>query len=216
MHKPRQREKPPTGDSTPILTIIVGGILGCMIGEGVWIRQVHWLPAHHPLGFRRQFDRQVEISPARLSGHHLKHIILLLVLTSVLAAGCARATRSIALRPTNTPIGQSVAVVGGSYTDITPGELNAMLKEKVFTFVNVHIPFEGNIAQTDVSIPYDEIDRYLGVLPADKEALVVLYCRSGRMSAEAAQTLVRLGYTNVWNLDGGMIAWEQAGYLLEK
>lgn len=56
MHKPKQREKPPKGDSTPILvytTIIVGGILGYMVGEGVWIGQVHWL--HYlpivPLGF---------------------------------------------------------------------------------------------------------------------------------------------------------------------
>lgn len=140
---------------------------------------------------------------------------MLFALTSVLAAGCARATGPISLRPTNTPIGRSVAAAGGSYTDINPVELNGMLKEKAFTFVNVHIPFEGNIAQTDVSIPYNELDRYLGVLPADKEAQVVLYCRSGRMSTEAAHTLVKLGYTNVWNLNGGMIAWEQAGYTLE-
>jgi len=34
------------------------------------------------------------------------------------------------------------------------------------------------------------------------------------MSAAAAEALVGLGYTNVWNLDGGMIAWEGAGYPL--
>ena len=31
------------------------------------------------------------------------------------------------------------------------------------------------------------------------------------MSAIAAETLVRLGYTNVWNMEGGMIAWETLG-----
>jgi rhodanese-related sulfurtransferase len=34
------------------------------------------------------------------------------------------------------------------------------------------------------------------------------------MSTAAAQTLVRLGYTNVWHLEGGFIAWEQAGFPL--
>ncbi len=37
------------------------------------------------------------------------------------------------------------------------------------------------------------------------------------MSATAARELVKLGYTDVWNLDGGMIAWKQLGYpLLDK
>ena len=46
--------------------------------------------------------------------------------------------------------------------------------------------------------------------------LIVLYCRSRRMSEIAAEKLFSLGYTGIWNLKGGMLEWEQAGYEIEK
>ena len=36
------------------------------------------------------------------------------------------------------------------------------------------------------------------------------------MSEMAAQELVSLGYTNIWNLEKGMVGWEEAGYSLEE
>jgi phage shock protein E len=123
---------------------------------------------------------------------------------------------NVALSPSSEVIGKPVSVSGGSYTNVSALELNTMLANKDFTFVNVHIPFEGNIAKTDLSIPYNEIDQNLNKLPADKNAKIVLYCRSGRMSSMAAETLVKLGYTNVWNLDGGMVGWEQSGFAVER
>lgn len=114
--------------------------------------------------------------------------------------------------------GESVTVAGGLYKNVSPNELNTMLKNKDFVFVNVHIPFAGDIANTDLSIPYDQISasENLSQFPADKNAKIVLYCRSGRMSAIAAEELVSLGYTNIWELKGGMVDWEQAGYNIEK
>lgn len=111
---------------------------------------------------------------------------------------------------------ETITVADGSYKNISAANLNTMLQDKDFVFVNVHIPFAGNIASTDLSIPYDEIEKNLSQLPADKNAKIVLYCRSGRMSSIAAEKLVSLGYANIWNLKGGMVDWEQADYPLER
>jgi rhodanese-related sulfurtransferase len=140
----------------------------------------------------------------------------LLILAMFLLTACSgKPAKQVAPVGSEAILGQKVAVSGGEYTDISVSDLQAMLKNKDFVFVNVHIPFEGDIANTDLSIAYDEIDQHLDQLPANKEARIVLYCRSGRMSGIAAETLVGLGYTNVANLEGGMLAWEQAGSPIE-
>lgn len=131
-----------------------------------------------------------------------------ILLAFLLIAGCQ--SKSITA--------ETITVDGGLYKNVSPDDLNTMLKNKDFVFINVHIPFEGNIAGTDLSIPYDQISEptYLAQIPVDKNAKILLYCRSGRMSAIAAEKLVSLGYTNIWDLDGGMVAWEQAGNEIEK
>jgi len=139
-----------------------------------------------------------------------RNIGILLVVTMILLAAC---TGTGTGTPTSTVevVGQQVSVDGGFYTDVSATELQSMLENKDFTFINVHTPFDGNIANTDLSIPYDQIAQNLDKLPADKNTRIMLYCRSGHMSAIAAKTLVGLGYTNIWELSGGMSAWEQAG-----
>jgi rhodanese-related sulfurtransferase len=139
----------------------------------------------------------------------MKKVLLTLVTFVFFLGACSS--------PSSQPVtGKPVQVEGGSYFNVTPAELNSMLAKKDFVFVNVHIPFAGDIAGTDLSIPYDQIEQNVSKLPADKNAKIVLYCRSGHMSAIAAAALAKVGYTNLWNLDGGMAAWEQAGYEIQK
>ncbi len=99
-------------------------------------------------------------------------------------------------------------------TSISAQQLNDMLKNKDFTLINVHIPYAGEIPNTDVFIPFNEIEKNIGELPDDKNAKLVVYCRSGGMSASASKELLDLGYTQVYDVSGGMNAWKAAGYEL--
>ena len=142
--------------------------------------------------------------------------LIISVLAALVAAGAIVAGLILWPKPAvqagETPVG----VPGGAYTNVSPQRLAEMLAvpRKDFVFINTHIPYDGEIEGTDDFIPYDQIGQSLDRLPADKSAKIVLYCRSGNMSATAAETLVRLGYTNVWNLAGGMKAWRAAGFAL--
>ncbi len=141
-------------------------------------------------------------------------VFSLFVLGALVLAACAPGRSSSA--PAAEGSGRVVKVgSAGAYRDITVPELQKMLENKDFVFINVHVPFEGNIPGTDLSIPYNQIQQQADRLPQDKNAKIVVYCRSGSMSAIAARTLVQMGYTNVYNLSGGMIAWTQAGLPLE-
>jgi rhodanese-related sulfurtransferase len=71
-------------------------------------------------------------------------------------------------------------------------------------FESGHIAGAANISHTDVAARLAEI-------PKDKP--VVVYCRSGNRSAQAAQVLRDAGYTQVYDL-GGIIAWQEDGYTL--
>ncbi len=140
------------------------------------------------------------------------------LMVSVLVSACgARAPSSAAPgaeveEPSGAGAAQEPAGPGDHL--LNPAELAQMLTDKDFFFVNTHIPYEGEIEGTDAFIPYDQIGENLASFPGDRDARIVLYCRSGRMSAIAAETLADLGYTNVWDLEGGMIAWQDAGFAL--
>jgi rhodanese-related sulfurtransferase len=63
-------------------------------------------------------------------------------------------------------------------------------------------------------IPMGEVASRLAELPRDKEIIVT--CRTGNRSSQVADLLREQGFTNVHNMTGGIVAWEEAGYPVEQ
>ncbi len=81
-------------------------------------------------------------------------------------------------------------------------------KEDVF-LLDVHVPEQVHIPGTDMVIPYNEIGKNKDKLPEDKNMSILVYCRSGSMSAKASKELVHMGYTKVYDLSGGTNAYKE-------
>lgn len=62
-------------------------------------------------------------------------------------------------------------------------------------------------------IALGELDDHLTGL--DKDKTYIMVCRSGARSDRAAQMMVAQGFNKLFNFDGGMLAWKEAGYETE-
>lgn len=90
---------------------------------------------------------------------------------------------------------------------ITPAELKTWIDEKrEFDLIDVREPHEREIASIGGRlIPKNKIRDQKNTIDSGKP--IVLYCRSGRRSLDAAITLNELGVKNLYNLDGGILRW---------
>jgi rhodanese-related sulfurtransferase len=93
---------------------------------------------------------------------------------------------------------------------LAPARFATVVADPRVVTMNVHVPDEGSLPGTDLEIPYDRVEARRAELPRRSTRLAI-YCRSGRMSAIAARTLARLGFTRISELSGGMLAWERSG-----
>lgn len=96
-----------------------------------------------------------------------------------------------------------------SYQNISAKDLYSILQnEKDFVLVDVREPYEltetGFITGA-VNIPVGQVEQKLNTLP--KTGKLIVYCRTGHRSAETAKFLVSKGYSNVYNLEGGIVGW---------
>ena len=97
------------------------------------------------------------------------------------------------------------------FKDITVAELGAMLQQGGLRLVDVRTDAEvsrGKIPQ-GISLPLHLLPLRLNEM--DKNAVTVFYCQMGGRSGQAAAFAAANGFAEVYNLQGGITAWAQAG-----
>ena len=93
--------------------------------------------------------------------------------------------------------------------EVTVQELKSMIDNNVeFQLIDVRESFEYEVSNLNgLHIPLAGI-----LLEADKVAKdipVIIQCRSGKRSAQAVMMLEQQGYSNLSNLQGGILAWKE-------
>ncbi len=101
---------------------------------------------------------------------------------------------------------------------ITPTEASKMFaaKEAVIIDVREQNEWDGGHIPGAIHVPVAQLNNRLAELEEYKDRPVIMQCRSGRRSAQGAVALNAAGFNKLFNMEGGILAWEQAGLETEK
>ncbi len=99
------------------------------------------------------------------------------------------------------------------YGNVDVGEARDLIAEKaglVILDVRTVSEYESGHLDGVINIPVDELSGRLSELNPDDELLV--YCRTGNRSTTAVGILRENGYDRIYHMDGGIVAWNSAGF----
>ncbi|MDP3088361.1 MAG: rhodanese-like domain-containing protein [Methylotenera sp.] len=101
---------------------------------------------------------------------------------------------------------------------VSPKEVVTMLSDKNTIIVDVRedIEWKQQHITGAIHIPLAQVASRLSELAQYKNSNVVVQCRSGKRSEKATSTLQDAGFTKVYNLTGGIIAWDKDGLATTK
>ena len=125
-----------------------------------------------------------------------KLIIIMMISLTALLFGCSNSADS--------PIGS-----GPPFERISAQEAYNMMQESDdFILLDVRTPdeYQAQHIEGAILIPVNEIEARAAQELPDKNAVILVYCRSGNRSLQAADILARMGYTHIYEM-GGIANW---------
>lgn len=111
----------------------------------------------------------------------------------------------------------SCNISGQKYQTLSVTDFDKKIQEKNVQLVDVRTPEEyaEKHLKDAVNINFNGDDFVDLITKLDKTKPVLVYCLSGGRSSKAAALISKKGYTQVYNLDGGILAWTAAGQPVE-
>lgn len=85
------------------------------------------------------------------------------------------------------------------------------INSAVLVDVRTHDEYNSGYIENSLNIDYLSNDFSENVEKLDKNTPIVLYCRSGRRSSLSANKLSKLGFKEIYNLEGGILDWIEIG-----
>ncbi len=139
-----------------------------------------------------------------MKSFRLRKSILLGVALLLIAA-----TVSACSGGTNATQPAATAAAAAEYRKINAADAKAMLEsgaEITVLDVREQSEYDSGHIQGAVLLPSGSVQEKAAAVLPDKNAAIIVYCRSGARSGAAVRTLLSLGYTNVYDL-GGLMDW---------
>ena len=145
----------------------------------------------------------------------IKNIIIVITSVLLLALGQSCTTQATSAEMNHSGVEQEVSIA----KDIGPSEFKESInKRENAILLDVRTPQEiaQGYLEGAININFSAPDFTNQLDRLDKTKPVYVYCRSGRRSASAMNTLKDLGFSEVYNLQGGIINWANAGNAIIK
>lgn len=104
---------------------------------------------------------------------------------------------------------------GPTVPQITVEEVKKYLDEKkdvLLLDVRTTGEFSRSHIEGSINVPLDEVVHRIATVSAQKDKRMYVYCLSGSRSVHAVDALIKLGYTNVYNMTSGLLAWRVKKY----
>jgi phage shock protein E len=130
----------------------------------------------------------------------IKDYLVLVCVMLLLVAGCAQQEDTM---------DQDSKTSAGIYQKITAQEAKAIIdgeEDVIILDVRTDSEYKAGHIEGSVLLPHTEIKEKAHQMLPDKNAIILVYCRTGIRSARGSNFLLEMGYTNVYDF-GGIVDW---------